>query len=101
MANISEEPIAPKMLVSIQGCAQDAMKLLGLNASTPDPKAIVTAIDAFVYDWQKGKRPAPDVLDPQDAPFVIGSLWGEQLLARFNWQWAGVTFHDHGNSKAV
>src|SRR5581483_6866349 len=100
MANISEEEINPKMMGSVKACAQDALKVLGITEGT-DPKAVVEAIDAFVYAWQKGTRPSPDVLADEDAPFIMGSLWGEQLVARFGWEWKGITFHDHGNSKAV
>ena len=100
MANISENPIDPGTLSSLQGCANEGRELLGLSGKTAEPKAVVEAIDAFVYAWQKGKRPPKKKLDPEDAPFIFGSLWGEQLAKRFGWQWAMVTFHDHGDSVA-
>ncbi len=100
MANVSEQPIDPDTLSSLQGCANEGRELLGLAGKAAEPKTVVEAIDAFVYAWQKGKRPPKKKLDPEDAPFVFGSLWGEQLAKRFGWQWAMVTFHDHGDSVA-
>jgi hypothetical protein len=101
MPHITETPIAAGMLGNIRNCAVEGMQLLGLPTKpAPTPDAVVEAIDAFVYAWQKGTRPPADVLDPEDAPFVLGSLWGEQIAKRFGWTWAMITFHDHGDSKA-
>lgn len=100
MANISERPLDAATASSLQDCAGDALELLGLAGKSADPAAVVAAIDAFVHAWQNGKRPPKRTLDPEDAPFIIGSLWGEQLVKRFGWQWAMVTFHDHDDSVA-
>ena len=100
MENISDRPIDPGTFSSLQGCANEGRNLLGLAGKAADPKAVVEAIDAFVYSWQKGKRPPKKKLDPEDAPFIFGSLWGEQLAKRFGWQWAMVTFHDEGDAAA-
>lgn len=101
MAKISERPVDPDTLSMLQGCARDGLNLLNLAATAAaEPRDVVEAIDAFVYAWQKGNRPPADKLDPQDAPYMFGGLWGEQLVKRFGWQWAMVTFHDHGNSVA-
>ena len=35
-----------------------------------------------------------------DAPLMMGSLWGEAIVSRFKWDWAMVTFRDHDNSVA-
>ena len=101
MANVSESAVDPKMLASIQGCVQDGIKFLKLEDKVSDPKSLVAAVDAFIFEWQKGNRPEPEVIDPEDVPYMMGSLWGQQLVDRFNWQWGTITFHDHGNSKAV
>lgn len=100
MASISEQKIQPDTFASIQSCARDAVDLLDIGDKASDPQAVVEAIDAFVYEWQKGQRPPPDILDPEDAPFVLGSLWGEQLVKRFGWEWAMMVFHEHGDSSA-
>lgn len=101
MANISERPLNEKILGSIKACATDGLALLAVSDKASDPKAVISALDAFVYDWQKGKRPAPNVLDPEDAPNIMGSLWGTQWIARFKWEWTGIVFHDHGDSTAM
>lgn len=100
MENVSEKPVEPKTLQIFKNCARDALGVLGLAEGTSDPDTVVSAIDEFVYQWQKGKRPSPKVLEAEDAPYIIGSLWGEQLIKRFGWEWAMVTFHDHGDSSA-
>ena len=64
------------------------------------PLLTVFVCFAFVYAWQKGKRPPKKKLDPDDAPYMMGSLWGEQLVKRFGWGWRMITFHDHGDSVA-
>lgn len=99
MARISEQPLRGKALAGIQNCAQEAMKLLAVSAKS-SPAAVVEAIDAFVYRWQKGERPSAKILPSNDAPLILGSLWGQQLAARFGWEWAMVTFHEHGDSVA-
>jgi len=100
MANVSERPLDPNTFKSTQGCARDAIGILALGKHASDPSAIIEAIDAFVDDWQQGKRPPAETLSEEDAPLVLGSLWGQQLVAQFGWQWAFVTFHDHGDSVA-
>ena len=60
---------------------------------------IVAAVDQFVYDWQCGKRP-PISWEVDDIPYYLGSLWGEQLVRQFGWEWKLITSHEHGDSKA-
>ena len=74
-------------------------KSLGVSPDD-DPAKIVAAVDAFVFDWQCGDHPPASVLDAEDAPFRIGAVWGEQLVRAFGWEWAMVTFHEHGDSTA-
>src|SRR4051812_14068522 len=97
----NENRLPADMLSNIRGCATDGIKLLGTGAKASDPKAVVEAIDAFVCRWQKGKRPSASALDPEDAPLVCGSLWGEQLVKRFGWEWAMITFSNGSRAPAV
>lgn len=83
----------------IRESAQEALSILGLLASA-DPQTIVSAIDQFVYDWQCGKHPQIHC-DAEDLPYALGSLWGEQLVRQFQWQWKVITFHEHGDTKAT
>ncbi|MDX2036321.1 MAG: hypothetical protein SFX72_06690 [Isosphaeraceae bacterium] len=99
MATHSEAILSEEISANMVGCARDAAALLDVSLEA-DPRAIVERIDAFVFDWQCGKRPPREVIDPEDAPFVLGSLWGEQLVRRFGWEWRMVTFHDHDDTVA-
>ncbi len=96
---ISEEKISKEMIRNIKGCAADAAAMLGIDLSQLSHGEIVERIDSFIHSWQKGKR--PKIPEGDDLSLTLGSLWGEQLVKKFDWQWAGVTFHEHNNSKAV
>ena len=100
MAGISEKPVSPDTLLSIKKCAKTAIRVLGMEPRQSTPSAIATALDEFVCQWQKGIRPNESLLPADDAPLIMGSLWGEAIVSRFRWEWAMVTFHDHGNSIA-
>jgi hypothetical protein len=99
MANVSEEPLPSKRAGLIQAAGRDGLRLLKLD-QTASPETVVDAIDAFVDAWQGGKRLPEEQLDPENAPYNFGSLWGDQLVRHFKWEWATITFHDHGNSTA-
>jgi hypothetical protein len=95
MARISDEPVPHETLSSIRGCAVDALGLLGRKFASADPATVIKAIDTFAYRWQKGLRPSSDVIsDLEEARLLFGSLWGEQLVKQFGWEWVQVNFHD-------
>lgn len=100
MAKVSERPIEPSMLGNIRGCANDGYQVLGLDPRKTTPEAVVEKIDEFVDQWQQGVRPDSSVVDADDMPYMMGSLWGEQVVLRLGWEWAMATLHDHGDSKA-
>lgn len=97
MADISEKPVSPDTRLSIKKCAKSASKVLGIEPRSSTPSIIASTVDEFVVAWQKGNRPADSVLTLDDAPLIIGSLWGEAIVSRFKWDWAMLTFHDHNN----
>lgn len=99
MASHSETDIDPNTLKHIIGAADEGAKLVGV-APTDDPDAIVEAVDSFVFAWQCGTRPRKITFDPEDVPFAVGSLWGQQIARKFAWHWKSVTFHEHGNTSA-
>jgi len=99
MQKISEQPLRANTASLLQGSAKDGLRILGLDGSE-QPAVIVEAIDKFVDNWQQGKRPSTDAVDPEDAPYAMGSLWGQQLVRQFQWEWGMITFHDHGDSQA-
>src|SRR5262245_12049822 len=96
----TEEPIDPSMFSSLVGAAEEAAAIVDVSPSNP-PDKVVAAIDEFVFAWQGGKRPPKKVIDPEDAPYAFGSLWGQQLVRKFGWEWKLVTFHEHDDSTAA
>jgi hypothetical protein len=99
---ITEQDIPNEIMGPIKNCANDALKVLGADLAKADPPTVVEAIDDFAYRWQRGETPPNDVVeDSEAARLIMGSLWGEQLIKQFAWQWARVTFHDHCDSVAI
>ena len=94
----AERPLADAVVTNLRGCAADGRRLLGLPADAT-PAAVVAAVDAFVHRWQRGDRPGGVAAD--DVPYVMGSLWGEQLVAALGWAWAEVTFRRHADVPAA
>src|SRR6185436_1005296 len=52
--------------------------------------------DDFVYRWQKEQRPplGDNDVDPDDVPIMLASLWAEQIVADFGWQWTQIWFDE-------
>ena len=111
---ISEKPIGRDELDSILVCAQEAAEWLEIDlpdgpaTMEPTPAAIVAAIDQRVFELQKqqtdndedGDQLELEVPDNEEAALLLASLWGQQLVRQFDWQWASVVFHDHDNAHA-
>jgi hypothetical protein len=100
MGNVSEQAVPAGTAAALPGASRDGLGILRLDAAA-DPRTVVYAIDAFVDAWQEGKRPPRGTIAPEDAPYALGSLWGDQLVRQFNWQWVTLIFHDLGNRKAL
>jgi len=95
---ISEYSVEPHILEGIDGSAVEGASLVGVASDDPPPK-IVTAINTFV---SKPPRGLPGRVDNwTDRALPLGSLWGQQLVRQFGWEWSGVVFHDHGDTKAI
>jgi hypothetical protein len=99
MKTHSEQSFPESTAAALREEIDAGSRLLCLSPND-DPAKIVAAVDAFVFDWQCGDHPSESVLDAEDAPFRMGAVWGEQLGRAFGWEWAMVTFHEHGNSTA-
>ena len=100
--NIAEETIPNDLLDNIRGCANEALKAFGDVIVCFDPASIVDAIDNFVFQWQRGNRPSTDFVEEEEhAKLIIASLWGEQLVKQFQWQWAKMTFCDGNGTIGV
>ena len=83
-------------MANLRGCAADARRALGL-ADDAGPAEVVTAVDAAVWAWQRGS----DRIDRRDVPYLLGSLWGEAVVAAFGWAWAEVVFRRHEDTPAI
>ena len=96
----SEAPFTPDRMKLILASAGDGLKAVGMTSMDQAPAVLVHAVDDYVFNWQQGKLAKEKMIDPEDAPFALGTLWGEQLVRQFGWQWATITFHQHKDSKA-
>ncbi len=96
--NITEQPLDAAVASNLAGAAAEGAKLANIS-STASPLQIVEAINAFV-----AKPPSSwfrKVDNWTDRALPLGSLWAEQMVRQFGWEWATVVRHDQGDSKAV
>ncbi len=79
--------------------SKEAAEYLDLSLETNSPNEIVAAVNDCVRSIKKGVGPA----FPEDAEvdLLLGCLWGSQLVRAFDWEWTNITFHEHGDPKAV
>ncbi len=96
----SERPVSEAVATNLRGCAAEARRVLGLGGAAT-PAEAVAAVDGFVHRWQRGDRPRADGVDPRDVPYLLGSLWGEAVVAAFGWAWAEVVFRRHDDTPAT
>lgn len=100
-AATGDEPLDEEAAGEVEEFAADARALLGFGPHA-EPAAVVKAIDDFAWDWQRGRRPAVDLLeDEEEARLLLGTLWGEQLVLRLGWRWARVGFEDGSSADGV
>ena len=95
----SETLLTEETSQGLRASSAEGAALIGVGVDAA-PDAIVDAIDSFVFAWQGGDRPPKRSFDPEDVPFSLGSLWGEQLVRSFGWEWRMITFHSHGDTNA-
>jgi hypothetical protein len=94
---ISENETSEEILTNLKGAAVEGASLVGVAIDDP-PLKIVTALNAYVLN----PPPTTGEVDKwTDRALPLGSLWGEQMVREFGWEWASVTFHDKGDSKAT
>ncbi len=98
----SETPVTETILANVAGCARDAMAVLARSGVPLASSAErVAAVDDFVERWQRGDRPPADAMDPQDVPYLMGSLWGEAIVAALGWSWVQVVFNQRTDTVAT
>lgn len=96
--SISEYTIEPHILAGIDGSAVEGASLTGIAVDDP-PLKIVTALNTFVS--KPPGRSSGRVDNWTDLALPLGSLWGQQIVRQFGWEWSSVVFHDRGDSKAI
>lgn len=94
----SESNLGDGMLEKLCNCAGEGAENLKL-VSGASPAEIMKAIDAEIKRIQSSNENLPE--SPfDDGPIHLGSLWGQQLVEAFQWEWVQLTFHAYGDSKA-
>jgi hypothetical protein len=98
---VKESSLSAEILENIEGCAGDAVALLGLDTSRrpASVEKVLESINAFLLRSQKAKR--KDATTYDDLSFNLGSLWGEQLVKSLKWEWVCLTILNKERSKAV
>jgi hypothetical protein len=95
---ISDYSVEPHILEGIDGSAAEGASLAGAATDDP-PLKIVTAVNTSVSRPPGGASGRVD--NWTDRALPLGSLWGQQLVRQFGWEWSGVVFHDRGDTKAI
>lgn len=98
LPQISESEVSSEQAGLIPQVARSAAEFLEIDLQTAAPEAIVEAVDDFVHRLQREQVAAPE---DEEVEIFFGCLWGEQLVREFGWEWANVTFHEHGDVKAI
>ncbi len=100
---MSQPPITHVMpsesiLQNIRNCATAMSQRLGIE-SAESASEIVEAVNQEIHRQQKeGHHDDKAPEDPMDTePLCLGSLWGEQLVAKLGWEWVMLSFHEHGS----
>lgn len=95
---ISERKLEPSIRDLINGSASTAMRLLHLDSLASEER-IVFAIDECIYQMQKAS--GPSIGEDELPNYLFGSLWGKQLEAKLEWEWAEIFFHEYEDARVV
>jgi len=99
MRRITEHPVSDENVRLIKSCATQAACVLSVDIEHNTPTQVLGEVDKCIYNLQHGKH--TELVEGEDPPFLLGSLWGEMLCRELGWKWAQVIFHDHDDSEAV
>lgn len=92
--NISETLISPTELKPVREWVVRMASPLGIPLAGRSTAELVGAVEQAVSQWQQGRPPKAAEVKPEDLHIVLGTIWGEQLIAQFDWLWVNLTFHD-------
>ncbi len=96
--NISETALDEEVLTHIQASAAAGAALLDVDLKYASADTIVESIDVYVSQRQRGDQ---ENVEDDEADIALGSLWGQQLVRQFGWEWSSVTFVDHSDATAI
>ncbi len=96
--NIAETSLDNEMLSHIKESATEGAALIHVDLENMSTDEIVARIDAYVFERQHDKQTS---IEDDSADIALGSLWGEQLVREFSWQWSSIIFQDHGDANAI
>ncbi|MDF1755798.1 MAG: hypothetical protein P1U89_23615 [Verrucomicrobiales bacterium] len=83
----------------IESMASQAASMLSLDLESDDPDAIVNKVYDSVVDLVFAR---PNPFNNSEAPHaLLGSLWGSQIVRKFNWYWADVVVDDRVGEIAI
>ncbi len=73
-------------------CADAGLKLLELSGGDAPPQRTLEAIETYLDEWRKPKggflsRLFASKPDSTQAALALGSVWGNQIVRAFDWQW--------------
>ncbi len=91
---ITDRPLDAETLGLIKASAAEAAQWRRIDTATWSAEKIIAAIDETVYELQMTQ--SPPLPDEGDPAISLGSLWGEQLVGDFAWEWAAVHFGADG-----
>lgn len=95
---ITERGLRANEKAVLKQCAETGAKLLKLTGNER-PAAVVKLAQAYVRAWHKGgffstllkRRPDADF-----AAIVMGTVWGNQVVRKFGWEWTCLRRVDAG-----
>jgi hypothetical protein len=92
MTQPNERALTAQELNEFRACATQGLDLLTGKCDSDTPDAIVKALDEYVDAWHAKPtgflgmlfNKKPDVVQ---ASLALGSIWGDQIVKRFGWEW--------------
>lgn len=97
--SISEREVEDEIMDLIRGSAKTAAQILGIDSDQASDAEVISAIDECVFGIQK--RQGPQIDEGEHPNYLLGSLWGEQLVKKLGWHWANLIFHDYDDAKTI
>lgn len=86
----AEIPPAAERAELIQRVVKEAAAFLCVDSEHDTPAHIVKVVDEVIVRLVFGENTA--LSDQEERHLLLGSLWGQQMVREFGWQWADIRF---------